>query len=132
VLFAIWAVAMALMLPPGSADMGEFFTKAALVTFGGAYAVLPYVYQGGVETYGWLTGPQMIDGLALGETTPGPLIMVVSFVGFVGAWTKEIFGPDALLLAGFAGASWRPSSPSCPASSSSWPARRWWNPPTAT
>jgi chromate transporter len=102
---AIWGAAMWL-LPAGTLnDMGEFFTKAALVTFGGAYAVLPYVYQGGVETYGWLTGTQMIDGLALGETTPGPLIMVVSFVGFVGAWTKEIFGPDALFWAGFAGAS---------------------------
>ena len=86
-------------------QMGLFFTKAALVTFGGAYAVLPYVYQGGVEQYSWLTGTQMIDGLALGETTPGPLIMVVAFVGFVGAWTKEIFGPDMLFLAGFAGAS---------------------------
>lgn len=86
-------------------QMGWFFTKAALVTFGGAYAVLPYVYQGGVEQYAWLTGTQMIDGLALGETTPGPLIMVVSFVGFVGGWTKEIFGADSLLLAGAAGAS---------------------------
>ncbi|VAW54295.1 Chromate transport protein ChrA [hydrothermal vent metagenome] len=86
-------------------QMGVFFTKAALVTFGGAYAVLPYVYQGGVVQYEWLTGTQMIDGLALGETTPGPLIMVVAFVGFVGGWTKEIFGPDMLLLAGFAGAS---------------------------
>lgn len=86
-------------------QMGWFFTKAALVTFGGAYAVLPYVYQGGVEQYGWLTGTQMIDGLALGETTPGPLIMVVAFVGFVGGWTKEIFGPDSLALAGIAGAS---------------------------
>jgi chromate transporter len=85
-------------------QMSWFFTKAALVTFGGAYAVLPYVYQGGVEQYQWLTGNQMIDGLALGETTPGPLIMVVAFVGFVGAWTKEIFGPDSLLLAGAAGA----------------------------
>jgi chromate transporter len=85
-------------------QMGWFFTKAALVTFGGAYAVLPYVYQGGVEQYGWLTGTQMIDGLALGETTPGPLIMVVAFVGFVGGWTKEVFGPDSLLLAGAAGA----------------------------
>ncbi len=81
-------------------QMGWFFTKAALMTFGGAYAVLPYVFQGGVEHYQWLTAPQMIDGLALGETTPGPLIMVVSFVGFVGGWTKAIFGPDALLLAG--------------------------------
>jgi len=85
-------------------QMGWFFTKAALVTFGGAYAVLPYVYQGGVEQYAWLSGTQMIDGLALGETTPGPLIMVVAFVGFVGGWTKEIFGPDMLVLAGFAGA----------------------------
>jgi chromate transporter len=67
------------------AQMGWFFTKAALLTFGGAYAVLPYVTQGAVESYGWLTASQMIDGLALGETTPGPLIMVVAFVGFVGA-----------------------------------------------
>ena len=85
-------------------QMGWFFTKAALVTFGGAYAVLPYVYQGGVEHYGWLSGTQMIDGLALGETTPGPLIMVVAFVGFVGGWTTQIFGPDALLVGGIAGA----------------------------
>jgi len=85
-------------------QMGWFFTKAALVTFGGAYAVLPYVYQGGVEHYQWLSGTQMIDGLALGETTPGPLIMVVAFVGFVGGWTREIFGPDSLALAGMAGA----------------------------
>jgi len=84
--------------------MGWFFTKAALVTFGGAYAVLPYVYQGGVEEFSWLTGTQMIDGLALGETTPGPLIMVVSFVGFVGAWTKEVFGPEMLPWAGAVGA----------------------------
>ena len=86
-------------------QMGWFFTKAALVTFGGAYAVLPYVYQGGVEHYAWLSGTQMIDGLALGETTPGPLIMIVAFVGFVGGWTKEIFGPGMLPLAGVAGAS---------------------------
>lgn len=85
-------------------QMGWFFTKAALVTFGGAYAVLPYVYQGGVEHYQWLTGTQMIDGLALGETTPGPLIMVVAFVGFVGGWKQEIFGADSLALAGIAGA----------------------------
>jgi chromate transporter len=85
-------------------QMGWFFTKAALLTFGGAYAVLPYVYQGGVEHYAWLTGPQMIDGLALGETTPGPLIMIVAFVGFVGGWSKEIFGPELPLAAGVAGA----------------------------
>ena len=86
-------------------DMGEFFTKAALVTFGGAYAVLPYIAKGSIVDYSWLNSNQMMDGLAFGEATPGPLIMVVAFVGFVGAWTKEIFGPDSLLLAGFAGAS---------------------------
>ncbi|HSO45167.1 MAG TPA: chromate efflux transporter [Rhodoferax sp.] len=86
-------------------QMGWFFTKAALMTFGGAYAVLPYVFQGAVEHFQWLTAPQMIDGLALGETTPGPLIMVVSFVGFVGGWTRAILGPDALLLSGALAAS---------------------------
>jgi chromate transporter len=85
-------------------QMGWFFTKAALVTFGGAYAVLPYVYQGAVETYGWLMPTQMIDGLALGETTPGPLIMIVAFVGFVGAWSHALFGPDLRFAAGVAGA----------------------------
>ncbi|MEW6689942.1 MAG: chromate efflux transporter [Pseudomonadota bacterium] len=87
---AIWALAIGALAVASGWDgtltqMGWFFTKAALVTFGGAYAVLPYVYQGAVEHYGWLTAPQMIDGLALGETTPGPLIMVVAFVGFLGA-----------------------------------------------
>lgn len=101
----LWALPMgALVAAQGwdatLAQMGWFFTKAALLTFGGAYAVLPYVYQGAVEHHQWLTGPQMIDGLALGETTPGPLIMVVAFVGFVGGWTKQVLGPDAL----FAGA----------------------------
>ena len=101
---AAWAGAMSLLDAPVLRDMGVFFTKAALLTFGGAYAVLPYVFEGGVETYGWLSAEQMIDGLALGETTPGPLIMVVSFVGFVGGWTREIFGPDALWIGGVAGA----------------------------
>lgn len=81
-------------------QMGWFFTKAALLTFGGAYAVLPFVYQGAVTNYGWLSAAQMIDGLALGETTPGPLIMVLSFVGFVGGYTKAIFGPDLLFASG--------------------------------
>ncbi|MDE2600570.1 MAG: chromate efflux transporter [Rhodocyclaceae bacterium] len=85
-------------------QMGWFFTKAALLTFGGAYAVLPYVYQGAVGHYGWLTPTQMIDGLALGETTPGPLIMVVAFVGFVGGYVKAVCGPDLLLLGGAAAA----------------------------
>ena len=79
------------------AQMGWFFTKAALLTFGGAYAVLPYVYQGAVEHFGWLTAAQMMDGLALGETTPGPLIMVVTYVGFLGGWARQVLGPDALL-----------------------------------
>ncbi len=106
---ALWAVPIGLLAATrGWADtltqMGWFFTKAALLTFGGAYAVLPYVYQGGVEHYGWLSATQMIDGLALGETTPGPLIMVVAFVGFVGGYLKALFGPDALFLAGAAAA----------------------------
>jgi len=65
-------------------DMAEFFTSAALVTFGGAYAVLPYVTQAAVEKYQWLTTAQMMDGLALGETTPGPLILILTFVGYLG------------------------------------------------
>jgi chromate transporter len=81
-------------------QMAWFFTKAALLTFGGAYAVLPYVYQGAVDHFQWLTGAQMMDGLALGETTPGPLIMVVAFVGFVGGWSQALFGADALFMAG--------------------------------
>jgi chromate transporter len=98
---AIWSVFMAyLVLRYGWSNaftqMGWFFTKAALMTFGGAYAVLPYVYQGAVEHYHWLNPTQMIDGLALGETTPGPLIMVVTFVGFVGGWVTQLFGPDAV------------------------------------
>jgi chromate transporter len=99
----LWAAAFGLLVATVGLDgtltqMGWFFTKAALLTFGGAYAVLPYVYQGAVEHQHWLSGAQMIDGLALGETTPGPLIMVVAFVGFVGGWTKQVLGPDALFV----------------------------------
>jgi len=105
----LWGGALLWALPMGAlvawqgwsgtlATMGWFFTKAALLTFGGAYAVLPYVYQGAVVEHGWLLGPQMIDGLALGETTPGPLIMVVAFVAFVGGWGQQVLGPDALFL----------------------------------
>jgi chromate transporter len=65
---------------------GVFFSKAAMVTFGGAYAVLPYVAQAAVENFHWLEPGQMLDGLGLAETTPGPLIMVVQFVGFLGGW----------------------------------------------
>ncbi|TWO70831.1 chromate efflux transporter [Caenimonas sedimenti] len=99
----LWLLPMGALVAHGGwdgtlAQMGWFFSKAALLTFGGAYAVLPYVYQGAVEHQQWLTGAQMMDGLALGETTPGPLIMVVAFVGFVGGWTRQVLGPDALFL----------------------------------
>jgi chromate transporter len=102
---SLWAVPMAWLIAlygwSGTlTQMGWFFTKAALITFGGAYAVLPYVYQGAVDHYGWLTPAQMIDGLALGETTPGPLIMVVAFVGFVGAYTHAPSGPETPFIAG--------------------------------
>ena len=84
------------------ATMARFFTRVALLSFGGAYAVLPYVTQGAVDTFGWLRADQMIDGLALGETTPGPLIMVVAFVAFMGGWnlTNSLaFSALALLVA---------------------------------
>ena len=101
----LWLVPMGLLMFQFGWDhtltqMSWFFTKAALLTFGGAYAVLPYVFQGAVEQFGWVTATQMIDGLALGETTPGPLIMVVAFVGFVGAYAQALLGPDSLFLAG--------------------------------
>ncbi len=109
VFVALWAAVLAALVATVGwegtlAQIGWFFTKAALLTFGGAYAVLPYVYQASVEHYQWLTPVQMIDGLALGETTPGPLIMIVAFVGFVAAWTQQVFGASALVLAGSAGA----------------------------
>ena len=99
----IWLGAMAAIHGvPDLFHMGDFFTKAAFLTIGGAYAVLPYVYQGGVEHYQWLTGPQMMDGLALGEATPGPLIMIVTWVGYLGGVAKGVF--DNPVLAGLAGA----------------------------
>ena len=104
---AIWLVGMAALMAMFGwtavyTQMAWFFTKAALLTFGGAYAVLPYVYQGAVTHYAWLTSTQMMDGLALGETTPGPLIMVVAFVGFVGGWSHAaVYNPilSAMLAA---------------------------------
>ncbi|MEB3265159.1 MAG: chromate efflux transporter [Cyanobacteriota bacterium] len=95
----IWALALLLPLAVlagaggwnGSlALMARFFTRVALLSFGGAYAVLPYVAQGAVEQFSWLSATQMLDGLALGETTPGPLIMVVAFVGFMGGWNQSL------------------------------------------
>jgi chromate transporter len=87
---ALWAAPLLLTVGLlGAApwrDLGLFFTKAAFVTFGGAYAVLPYVAQQAVETFGWLSPAQMLDGLALAETTPGPLILVLQYVGFLAGW----------------------------------------------
>ncbi|BCL74377.1 chromate transporter [Jeongeupia sp. HS-3] len=103
---ALWALVIGIVVAVYGFDrvftpMALFFSKAALLTFGGAYAVLPYVYQAAVEHYQWLSAPQMIDGLALGESTPGPLIMVTAFVGFVGAWQHAGIDP---FLAGVIGA----------------------------
>ncbi len=99
----VWLVAMFVIGGQETlGHMGAFFTKAAFLTIGGAYAVLPYVYQGGVEHFGWLSGSQMMDGLALGETTPGPLIMVVTWVGYLGGVSKEVLGNP--IAAGLAGA----------------------------
>ncbi len=92
---AIGIAVYALLLPSGHAllaSMAGFFTKAALLTFGGAYAVLPYVMQQAVGVHGWVTAPQMITALALGESTPGPLIMIVTFVGFLGGWQQPMLG----------------------------------------
>jgi len=93
--------------------MAWFFTKVALLTFGGAYAVLPCAFQGAVEQYECLSAPQMIDGLALAEPTPGPSIMVVSFVGFVGGWSKAIFRRVPWSWLGQSRHQWGRSSPSC-------------------
>ncbi len=97
VFMGLWILPVILLYTflPGKVFYTEalFFTKAAFLTFGGAYAVLAYIAQAGVEQYGWLTGPQMIDGLGLAETTPGPLIMVVQFVGFMAGWNAGVLSP---------------------------------------
>ena len=97
VLFAVlWAAPVGLALasagPRPFADVAIFFTQAAFVTFGGAYAVLPFVAQGAVEHYGWLSRPEMVHGLALAETTPGPLILVTQYVGFFAGWNAALAG----------------------------------------
>src|SRR6185436_2192931 len=75
-------------------DIAGFFSKLAVVSFGGAYALLAYMAQQAVETYGWMSAPEMVDGLGLAETLPGPLIKVTQFVGFLGAWrSPEPFSP---------------------------------------
>ncbi len=88
---AIWLVPLAILLLAGGfvAQLAGFFTLAALITFGGAYAVLPFVASAAVNHYGWLTSKDMVAGLALGESTPGPLIMVNTFVGFVAGYNVE-------------------------------------------
>ena len=98
---AVWLVPLALLLLAGglAAQLAGFFTLAALVTFGGAYAVLPFVAGAAVNHYGWLTAQDMVAGLALGESTPGPLIMVNTFVGFMAGYNVE-----GGLAWGFAGA----------------------------
>jgi chromate transporter len=90
---ALWLIPVLLLLAwlgPGNVftEIALFFSKMALVTFGGAYAVLAYVAQAAVETYGWLKPGEMLDGLGMAETTPGPLIMVTQFVGFMGAFRQ--------------------------------------------
>lgn len=97
----LWLAPLALLVAlPGPSGVflqqGLFFSLAALVTFGGAYAVLTYLAQAAVVKYGWLTAAQMIDGLGLAETTPGPLIMVVAFVGFLGGWNLHGALPPGL------------------------------------
>jgi chromate transporter len=106
-----WApVALAALLLGGShvlVAVGLFFSKLAVVTFGGAYAVLAYMAQQAVETHGWMTAPEMVDGLGLAETTPGPLILVTQFVGFLAAFREAApFTPLAAGLLGAAMTTW--------------------------
>jgi chromate transporter len=106
VLLLLWAtpvIGLVLFLGPDNVfvDISVFFSKMAVVTFGGAYAVLAYVAQAAVETYGWLEPGEMLDGLGLAETTPGPLIMVTQFVGFLGAFRDA--GGLTPLVAGILG-----------------------------
>ena len=97
---ALWLLPMAVLRASFGwtgtpTQIGWFLIKAALLTCGGAYAVLPYVNQAAVKHYQWFTTAQMMDGLALGETTPG-LLIVVTFVGFAGGWAKQVLVPDAM------------------------------------
>ena len=92
----LWAAPVGVVLatagPKPFAEVASFFTQAAFVTFGGAYAVLPFVAQGAVAQYGWLSRPEMVHGLALAETTPGPLILVTQYVGFFAGWNAALAG----------------------------------------
>lgn len=101
---AVWIVPLiivSLLFPQVFTDLSVFFSKLAIVTFGGAYAVLAYMAQQAVETYGWLSAGEMLDGLGLAETTPGPLILVTEFVGFLGAYRQ---GGEPALAYGLLGA----------------------------
>jgi chromate transporter len=107
--FSCWLIPIAILLGIFGwktlyPHLAWFFTKAALLTFGGAYAVLPYVYQGAVDHFHWLSANQMIDGLALGETTPGPLIMVVAFVGYLAGHIQHLIGSSDPFWFGVLGA----------------------------
>lgn len=106
-----WApVALAVvMLGPGHVlvDIGAFFSKLAVVSFGGAYALLAYMAQEAVESYHWMSAPEMVDGLGLAETTPGPLILVTQFVGFLAAYRDASpFSPVAAGIVGSAMTTW--------------------------
>jgi chromate transporter len=88
-------------------SIGVFFSKLAVVSFGGAYALLAYMAQEAVQTYGWMTAPEMVDGLGLAETTPGPLILVTQFVGFLAAYRHAPpFSPVAAGIVGAAMTTW--------------------------
>ena len=107
--FACWLLPMSILIAIFDwktlfPNLAWFFTKAAFLTFGGAYAVLPYVYQGAVDQFHWLSANQMIDGLALGETTPGPLIMVVAFVGYLAGHIQHLIGNSSPFWFGVLGA----------------------------
>ncbi|WP_444678842.1 chromate transporter [Halomonas sp. E19] len=126
----LWLTPVALLLLTLGPDnvfrqIATFFSQMAVVTFGGAYAVLSYVAQAAVQSYGWLAPGEMLDGLGMAETTPGPLIQVVQFVGFMGA-----FRDAAPSTPGWP-PPWRrcssPGSPSCPASCGSFSAHPTWS-----
>ena len=107
--FACWLLPMSILIAIFDwktlyPNLAWFFTKAAFLTFGGAYAVLPYVYQGAVDQFHWLSANQMIDGLALGETTPGPLIMIVAFVGYLAGHIQHLIGNSSPFWFGALGA----------------------------
>ncbi|MBU3634379.1 chromate efflux transporter [Polynucleobacter sp. es-GGE-1] len=107
--FACWLLPMSILIAIFDwktlyPNLAWFFTKAAFLTFGGAYAVLPYVYQGAVDQFHWLSANQMIDGLALGEMTPGPLIMVVAFVGYLAGHIQHLIGNSSPFWFGVLGA----------------------------